>query len=289
MAVGPPHAAAHAGSGVRAPHARRARHRDGAGRWVARGFISLVYAFLLLPIVVVVLASFNAGEYLKFPPDGFSIKWYVSFLHSAPLIDSLTLSLRLAAVSACGSTIIGTGAALFYVRYARRAKETLRLFLLSPILLPEILTAIALLLFCYEIGLGTKTALGLQIGHILVTVPFVFLNVSAALYNFDRSVEEAAELLGASRWTTFRRITMPLIKGGVITGAIFAFIVSFDTFSISLLLKGVGLITLPIQLFEYLQWDFDPTAAAVSTISIVITLGGVLLADSVVGLKTLRF
>jgi putative spermidine/putrescine transport system permease protein len=249
----------------------------------------MVCVFLLLPIVVVVLASFNSGQYLKFPPDGFSMKWYVSFFQSAPFIDSLIISLQLAVVSACASTVIGTGAALFYVRYAGWAKETLRLVLLSPILLPEILTAIALLLFYYDIGLGTKTILGMQIGHILVTVPFVFITVSSALYNFDHGLEEAAELLGASRWTTFRRITMPLIKGGIINGAVLAFIVSFDTFSISLLLKGVGTVTLPVQLFDYLQWDFDPTAAAVSTISIVITLGAVLLADRFVGLKTMRF
>jgi putative spermidine/putrescine transport system permease protein len=265
------------------------RRQGTAGSSLLRLFIALVYAFLMLPIIVVVLASFNSGEYLKFPPVGFSLKWYANFFNSEPFIHALAISLRLAVISSIVSTVIGTGAALFYVRHAGRTREVLRLFLLLPLLLPEILTAIALLLFCYEIGLGTQTALGLQIGHILMTVPFVFLNISAALFGFDRSLEEAAESLGASRWVTFRRVTMPLIKGGVINGAMFAFIVSFDLFSISLLLKGVGTTTLPIQLFEYLQWEFDPTAAAVSTISIVITLGTVLLADRFVGLKTMRF
>jgi putative spermidine/putrescine transport system permease protein len=261
----------------------------GLGVWVIRGGVASVYVFLLAPIIVVVIASFNSGEYLKFPPDGLSLRWYWNFFNSAPFVASLLISLRVAITSAVVSTVLGTGAALFYVRHAGREKEILRILLLSPLLLPEILTAIALLLFCYQIGIGTKTILGLQIGHILVTIPFVFLNATSALHNFDRSLEEAAALLGASRWTTFWRVTMPLIKGGVISGAMFAFIVSFDTFSISLLLKGIGILPLPIQLFEYIQWNFDPTAAAVSTISIVITLGAVLITDRLVGLRTIRF
>src|SRR5262249_1625742 len=156
------------------------------------------------PIIVVVLASFNSGEYLKFPPEGFSLRWYVNFMNSEPFVSSLLTSLQVALTSSVIATVVGTGAAIFYVRYAKLGKEFLRLTLLAPLLLPEILTAIALLLFCYQLGIGTKTILGLQIGHILVTIPFVFLNVSSALYNFDRTLEEAAELLGASQWTIFR-------------------------------------------------------------------------------------
>ena len=115
------------------------------------------------------------------------------------------------------------------------------------------------------------------------------MNVATSLFNFDRSMEEAARSLGAGRFTTFRRITLPMIKPGVITGCLFAFIISFDIFNISLLLKGIGTSTLPIQLFDYLRWDFDPTAAAVSSISIVLTLIVILLLDRFVGLRSLRF
>jgi putative spermidine/putrescine transport system permease protein len=113
--------------------------------------------------------------------------------------------------------------------------------------------------------------------------------VSSTLYNLTPSIEEAARSLGANRYVTFFRITLPLIKPGVIAGAMFAFIVSFDQFPISLLLKGVGTTTLPIQLFDYVRYDFDPTAAAVSTVSIVITLGVVLLTEKLVGLDSLRW
>ncbi len=161
--------------------------------------------------------------------------------------------------------------------------------LLLPLMLPEILTAIALLFFLYATGIGTTTMFGLVVGHILVTLPYVFTNVASSLFNYDASIEQAARSLGATPATTFRRITLPLIKPGIITGALFAFVISFDLFNMSLLLKGIGMTTLPLQLFDYLRWDFDPTAAAVSTVSILLTFGVVFWIDRVVGLRSLRF
>ena len=259
------------------------------GSAIYAAMLVLTYLFLMLPIVVVVVASFNSGAYLKFPPDGFSLRWYVAFFNNQPFISAMFVSLRVAIISTVFATVIGTLAAIYYVRYAVRGKATLRMTLIAPVLLPEILTAIALLLYYYAIGLGTQTPVGLQIGHVLVTTPYVFLNVTAALGNMDATLEEAARSLGARTTVAFRRITLPLMKQGVVNGAMFAFIISFDTFSISLLLKSVDTLTLPIQLFQYLQWDFDPTAAAVSTLSIVVTLGVVLLTDRFVGLRTIRF
>jgi putative spermidine/putrescine transport system permease protein len=180
-------------------------------------------------------------------------------------------------------------AALYCVRYAKRMKNTLRVLMMAPLLIPEILTAIALLFFMYQIGIGTKYSLGLQIGHIVITLPYVFMNVSTSLFNFDDSVEEAARSLGASPITTFRRVTLPLIKPGIIAGCMFAFVISFDIFNISLLLKGIGKTTLPIQLFDYLRWDFDPTAAAVASVSVLMTLICILILDRFVGLRSMRF
>ncbi len=266
------------------------------------GFIALVYAFLLLPLVIVVVASFNSGEFLTFPPEGFSLRWYVSFFNADAFVNSLFYSLRLALVCTVVSTLLGTSIALYVVRHAGRWREHLRLFILLPLLLPEILTAIALLFFYYnidallrEIGLNSlvgllrDSMLGLLIGHVLITLPFVFLGISSSLYNFDQSLEEAARSLGADKWRTFRRVTLPIIKPGIIAGALLCFIISFDLFAISLLLKGIGIATLPIQLFDYVRWDFDPTAAAVSTVSICITILAVVLTDRLVGLRSLRF
>jgi putative spermidine/putrescine transport system permease protein len=203
-------------------------------------------------------------------------------------MTSLYFSLRLAAVAMLVSTLLGTAAALYVVRFAGKWRDVLRLLIVAPLLLPEVLSAVALLFFFYSIGLG-KTVGALVVGHVLITLPFVFLAVSSVLYNFDDSLEEAARSLGANKFTTFRRITLPIIKPGVISGGLLAFIVSFDLFAVSLLLKGIGVETLPIQLFDYVTWDFDPTAAAVSTVSIAITLVMVLLMEKLVGLRSLRF
>lgn len=259
------------------------------GRRLFLAAVALTYVFLMLPIIVVLLASLNSGAYLKFPPDGLSLRWYVAFFNNQPFIDAMFVSLQVAAISTVFACLIGTPAAIYYAKWALKYKSGLRLVLISPMLLPEILTAIALLLYYYSIGLGTKTMAGLQIGHVLITVPYVFLNVTAALGNMNPSLEEAARSLGASPAVAFRRISLPLMKQGVVNGAMFAFIISFDTFSISLLLKGVDTMTLPIQLFEYLQWNFDPTAAAVSTLSILVTLTAVVLTDRLVGLRAIRF
>ncbi|MCW5770931.1 MAG: ABC transporter permease [Rhodospirillaceae bacterium] len=252
-------------------------------------FVAAVYVFLLAPILLIVLLSLNAGEFLAFPPQGLSLRWYGALFANEPFMRAIGTSLWVAAAAALVSTAVGTGAALFFVRHAGRAREALRLLVMMPLMLPEILTAIALLFFVYATGIGTRTMFGLVIGHILVTLPYAFMNVASALYNFDRSIEEAARSLGAHPLTVFRRVTLPLIKPGIITGALFAFIVSFDLFNMSLLLKGIGMTTLPIQLFDYLRWDFDPTAAAVSSLSIVFTFTIILIDDRTIGLRSFRF
>jgi putative spermidine/putrescine transport system permease protein len=252
-------------------------------------FVSMVYVFLLAPLAIVVLASFNAGAYLTFPPQGLSLRWYGRFFNSQPFMDAFAVSLKLGLLATVIATLLGTSVALYLVRFSGRWRDLLRLLVMAPILLPEVLTGIALLFFFYQTGIGTKTFVGLLIGHVLICVPFVFLVVSSALYNFDASLEEAARGLGASKLTAFRRVTLPLIKPGVIAGAMLAFIVSFDLFAISLLLKSINSTTLPIQLFDYVRWDFDPTAAAVSTVSIAMTLSVVVIAERLVGLNSLRF
>ncbi|MFD2236449.1 ABC transporter permease [Aureimonas populi] len=249
----------------------------------------LVYAFLLAPILVVVGASFNAGNFLAFPPQGLSLRWYVVFFNNEVFMRAIRTSLWVAAVATVISTVIGTMAALYYVRYAGRMKELVRVALLAPLLLPEVLTAISLLFFVYAIGIGTTTMFGMVVGHVLITLPFVFINVAASLESFDPAWDMAARSLGAGRLTRFRRIMLPLIKPGVIGGALFAFIISFDIFTISLLLKGIGTSTLPIQLFDYLRTNFTPEAAAVSTVSIVLTLAVVIVSEKVLGLRIHRF
>jgi putative spermidine/putrescine transport system permease protein len=257
------------------------------GRIGLNVYATVIYLFLVAPIVIVVIAAFNSGEYLRFPPEGFSLKWFRAFFDSEPFVDAFIFSIWLALIVTVLATIIGTAAALYIVRHSRRFRSGLQLLMISPLPVPAILTGIALLIFFYAADLGTSSFINLIIGHTLVSLPYVFLTVSTVLVGFNRSLEEAARSLGAGPWTTFFRITLPILKGGIISGAVFAFITSFDQFPISLLLAGVGTTPLPLQLFDFLRFSFDPTAAAVSTLSIVMTVVFVLITERLVGLESL--
>ncbi len=248
-----------------------------------------IYVFLLAPILVVVGASFNAGAFLTFPPQGLSLKWYNVFFHNEVFLRAIKTSLWVAAVSTVISGVIGTMAAIYFVQFAGRLKEAVRITMMAPLLLPEVLTAIALLFFVYTIGIGTQTMFAMIVGHVLITLPFVFINVSTSLESYDTAWSMAARSLGAGAFTRFRRIMLPLIKPGVIGGCLFAFIISFDIFTISFMLKSVGTATLPIQLYDYLRTNFTPEAAAVSTISVVLTLVVVVVTEKFLGLKIHRF
>lgn len=266
------------------------RLRRNAGGILYKTILVLIYVFILLPEVIVVIAAFNAGEYLTFPPQGLSIRWFVEFAHSEPFVNAILMSLKLATFTLFVSLTLGTLAAFFTVRYAGRWKGLIRMLMTAPLLFPAVITAVALLLYYYQVtGWKNKSFTGLLMGHVLITFPYVFLTVSSTLYNFDISLEEAARSLGASKLRTFARITMPLVKPGLIAGGMFAFIVSWGQFPISLLLAGTGLTTLPIQLYDYIRWSFDPTAAAVATISILFALVMVMVTQKLAGLESLRW
>lgn len=257
------------------------------GKIAFNTLVALIYLFLLAPIIIVVIAAFNSGEYLTFPPEGFSLRWFRSLLASEPFVDAFLFSVRLALIVTVLATVIGTAAAMYVTRYSRRFRSLVQLMMISPLPVPAILTGIALLIFFYATDISTNSFVNLIIGHTVITIPYVFLTVSTVLVGFDRSLEEAARSLGAGPWTTFRRVTLPILKGGIISGAVFAFIISFDQFPISLLLAGVGSTPLPLQLFDYLRFSFDPTAAAVSTVTILMTVTVVLITERLVGLDSL--
>jgi putative spermidine/putrescine transport system permease protein len=257
--------------------------------WAFIALVTLIYAYLMFPIALVVVLSLNSGEFLALPLKGLSFRWFAVLFNDQRFIAAILYSLRIAVVSACVNGVVGTLAAIYMARHAGRLRNQLRLLAMMPLLLPEILTAIALLFYFYQIGVGDRNSVAIQIGHIVVTFPYVVLNVTAALFNFDRSQEEAARSLGAGPWLVFRRVTLPAIKPGLITGCMFVLVISFDIFNISLLLKSVGRNTLPLELFDYLRFNFDPTAAAVASMSIALTFIVIFLIDRTIGLRSLRF
>jgi putative spermidine/putrescine transport system permease protein len=254
------------------------------GSLALRSVVGLLLCFLLAPIVLVVVFAFNASPYLAFPLQGFSLRWFQNFFASREFTDAFLLSLRLAAATAAIATVIGTMAALVLVRGGLPAADFLSALFLSPLMLPAILTGLALFQFYIILG-WPRSFLGLLIAHVIVTVPYIIRTVTAVLQNFDRSLEEAARSLGAAEPRTFFEVTLPLTRPGVIAGAIFAFIVSFDQFPVSLFLIQAGLTTLPIQLFNYLKFNFDPTIAAAAVVSVAMSVVVVLVVEWTVGLQ----
>lgn len=249
-----------------------------------RTTVALLLIFLLAPIVVVMVFAFNSSSYLQFPLTGFSLAWFENFFTSEQFMKSFFLSLRLAVITSIISMVIGTMAALVLVRGNFPGAESLSALFLSPLMLPAILTGLALFQFYVIMG-WPRTFAGLLVAHVIVTIPYLIRTVTAVLQGSNQDLEEAARSLGASQLRTFFEITLPLIRPGVIAGGIFSFIVSFDQFPVSLFLVRSDMTTLPIQLFNYLKFSFDPTIAAAAVVSVVMSVAVVLIIEWTVGLQ----
>lgn len=246
--------------------------------------VVLLYVFLLAPLVTIVGASFTSGMLIEFPPRGFSLQWYGQFFQRDNLVAALLVSLRVGLITAVVTSIMAMMAALAGQAMAGKLGGWFQIGMVLPLLVPELLTGVGLLFFLYKIGLG-RSLLGLQIGHILMSFPYAYVSISAALRQVPPSLGEASSSLGATGWQTFRLVTLPLVRPGLVMGAIFAFINSFDLYTMSLLLKPVGGTTLPLALFDFLTYEFKPTAAAAATLSILLALVGVVLVQRLVGLQ----
>ncbi|HZS34702.1 MAG TPA: ABC transporter permease [Methylomirabilota bacterium] len=243
---------------------------------------TLVYLLMLAPILVVVPVSFSEQAYLVFPPRGFSLRWYANFFATRELTDALWLSLHLAAWTTAISTVLGTMAALGLTRYRYPGRRALRELFLTPIVMPRLVLGIAFLMFLSRTVLAGSFG-GLLLAHVVVAFPYVIRTVSASLTGLDRALEEAGASLGAAPLTVFRTITLPLLKPGIIAGAIFAYVTSFDELVMTLFLAGPRLTTLPVQIFNYLEYTSDPTIAAISVVLVLITTVAVLVTERIVG------
>jgi len=242
-----------------------------------------VYVFLLAPLVVVVLASFNAADFLSFPPRGFSLRWYRALWESEVWGDSFRLSLLLTTVVTPLALIIGTLAAYALVRYSFPGKGAIATLVMAPLVMPQIVLGIALLNYMSGLGLvGSLT--GLILGHLVVTLPFTVRLVSISVHNLDPALERAAQNLGATPLQTFWRVTLPLLRPGIVAGAIFAAIISFGELAVTLLIAGARTTTLPLRIFNYTEYNFDPTINAVSTIFVVLALVLIIALDRLIGL-----
>jgi len=270
---------------------RRFQFEGGIG---LRIWCALVFAFLLAPIVILILTSFTAGETVAFPPVKYSLRWYLKVLDhlrnfpgvKPGLAAVFLVSLRVGVIVAVGSTVAGVLAAYALHRYRFRGISLVRQYFLLPLMFPQIVIGVALLVWFSQvpaIGLLTR----LILGHMVLTLPYVILTVSATLEATGTDLEEAAIGLGASRARAFMLVTLPQIRQGVMAGCIFAFIISFNTFTLSYFLYSVDAKPLPMWVFEYMAYFLDPTLAAISSVLIILTLLVVLSLNRLVGIRRL--
>jgi len=245
---------------------------------------AILLGFLLAPLAIVAVFALNPTPYISFPPVGVSLRWFEKFFASTEFMNALWLSLRVATIVLLLSTIIGAMCALALARGHLPGATLLTAFFMSPLMLPAILTGLALFQVYLLAGIG-RPVWGLVMGHTLIAVPYVLRTTLAVLHNFDTRIEEAAASLGASPARVFLEVTLPLIRPGVIAGGIFAFIVSFDQFPISLFLVLPKNETLPVVLFNYMKFDLDGAIAAASMVSIIMALGVVVLLEWLIGLR----
>ncbi|WP_421906481.1 ABC transporter permease [Mameliella sp.] len=232
----------------------------------------LVYGFMFLPVAVVVLLSFNASQFGSFPMTGFSLRWFVELWNNDAIMRAFRTSIVLGLMTALISTTLGVLASLALVRYKVPGANMISTLLIAPILVPEVVLAVALLLFLNFLGLHKSFAL-LLFGHVIFTLPFVILVVQARLVSIRRDVEEAAMSLGASPVQTFFQITLPLMMPAVLAGALFAFTISFDDITGTLFWKPGGVETVPTQIFAMLRNSISPEINALGTVMIVMTVG----------------
>lgn len=240
------------------------------GRIALITFCFLVFLYLVAPLIVVIPVSFSSAQFLIFPPPGFSLQWYRSYFGSGTWLGPTGLSLEIAVVVSLLSTVLGVPTALAVARGRFPGRGIINTLALSPMIVPEIVIAIAIFYAFAGFHL-VGSRLGLIVAQTALGIPFVVINVSAALYSVDQRLEQAAQVLGASPLRAFWRITVPLVRPGMLAGALFAFIASWDDLLIPIFMSGPSSVTLPLRMWQGLREQIDPTISAVSTLLIAVT------------------
>ena len=254
--------------------------RNGA---VALIFHAVVVTFMLAPLVVICLVAFTPANTLTLPTTQLSLRWFEAVFDHPDFVASFVNSLRLATIAATVSVVLALSAGLAIDRYQFPGRGALNALFLSPLMIPHLVLGVALLRLLALIG-ATGSFAWLTLCHIMVVMPYVLRLVLAALAGLDRSVEQAALTLGASPWTVFRRVTLPMILPGVTGGWLLAFINSFDELTMSIFITAPATVTLPVRMYMYATESIDPMMAAVSALMIALTAAAMLLLDRVFGL-----
>ena len=249
--------------------------REGFGFFLWQTFFyflcASIFTFLILPLFVIIPISFSPASYLQFPPRGFSLRWYAEYFGSRNWVSATLVSFQVAIATMIVATVLGTLASLALVRGEFKGKKLVYGIILSPMIIPVIVIAVATYyLFSRFHLVGTKV--GLILAHTVLAIPFVVVNVTATLQGFDIALERAALSLGANRFVTFMKVTFPLIRPGMISGALFAFIISFDEVVVAVFISGIRAATLPKQMWDGIREALNPTISAVASLLIVFSI-----------------
>ncbi len=270
--------------GAMAPRNAELRRMGAAARrWVFSVGIVLLYAFLLVPILVVVVASFSPDQGNTYALSQASLRWYREFAASDNFVDAFKFSLELAAGTAVLATVIGFITAYGVIRCLGAWREAGQALSMLPMMVPHILISLSLLLLLTFLPIPELAAL--VIGHVLICLPFTISGIAASLEGVEVDLERAAWTLGASRWCALREVVLPLAAPGVLSAAIFAFVVSFGDVYIAMFLSGPDMTTLPIEIYSYVQWQSSPVIAAITTVQIVMIVLFGLFIERLVGLR----
>jgi putative spermidine/putrescine transport system permease protein len=238
------------------------------GLWIGRLYALLIALFLVSPLVVVVVLSFSASEFIAFPPRGLSLRWYEQLMGDSTMLHALWFSAELAASATIIALLIAVPTAVLLIRHRFAGKTMLRGLALSPLIFPEVLLALALLVYI-QAGLHIRPSVWtLTIGHILVIFPFALQLITSAMGDLGTELEEAARTLGATPLKAFWLIALPVMLPGIAAAGMFSFIFSFDNVAISLFLSVPGQVTLPVAMFEVANTTNDPSLASISTVLI---------------------
>jgi putative spermidine/putrescine transport system permease protein len=263
------------------------RHVDDIGFWVVMAVLAVTLVFLVAPIVVSIMMSFDGRSYLgKFPPPEYSTRWFANFFSDAYYLHGLKTSVVLAVIATTVSTAAGVSAAIVLDRYEFPGKQALEALFLSPLVVPAVVIGFALLLFFALIGVfdGFARLMG---GHIIITFPYTVRTTLAGLVGIRKTLTEAAMSLGATERQAFWDVTFPLARTGIVAGAVFAFAFSMDDVAVSLFLTSPDTYTLPVAMVSMMRTNFDLTIAAAAVVLMLFTVGLIFILDWIVGLDKL--
>jgi putative spermidine/putrescine transport system permease protein len=237
---------------------------------------SVVLAFLLLPMAIIAALSFSDSAYTTFPPPALSLRWYVAIAQSANWRSSFLVSVAIASATTILALALGLGGALALTRGHFGLKKLIYTVMLAPLILPGIVTALALYFFFAPLRM-VGSPLAIILGHTVLALPIALIILCATIQGVDERLEQAASSLGASRAVILRRVTLPLIMPGLLSAAVFSFLSSFDEFFIALFLSTPTFQTLPIRIWSTLQYQIEPSVTAISTVLIGMTVGALVI------------